>query len=467
MSDSALWHAGLWGPESDRGPDPLSEYEEFRAKVLRSVGANRLAPGDGQKDEGIAQIWERPICEVLLDQRFFNGVGNYVRAELLWLAKIPPFTRARDVLGPILVAATAHSQAQTARREVMPSSGACASSAKSCHTDFLEAVRDLLCTCVEKCGDKRWLSVFRRSYSSREVDNKARIIWYRGDRGLLPGPEIVSTPWETLAMQRLPASLSPAALRLLLNVFGNIDHITHHVPKRYAFVRFRETQAALRAKEALEARPLFKDTSITFKRRVRRQKSLGGCPDSLAMATCKPVDFVDVDVQGNAVLREIIEDEEEQDSDLDGEVDRGDLPIYQEQEHASAGGSMAGPRPGKRKRVVDWAGKHACVGVGSSMAASLKGFRSLGRVGGRLSASSARDGNSVCEAPVSQPAPLASSAVLVEGRARSSSTQGDARAEMVQEARDGGDERPSASGLSRLLSDLNRASQQGDVGSET
>ena len=29
-------------------------------------------------------VFKKPICEVLLDQKFFNGVGNYLRAEILY-----------------------------------------------------------------------------------------------------------------------------------------------------------------------------------------------------------------------------------------------------------------------------------------------------------------------------------------------------------------------------------------------
>ncbi|XP_038178929.1 endonuclease 8-like 1 isoform X4 [Arvicola amphibius] len=44
------------------------------------------------------KAFDRPICEALLDQRFFNGIGNYLRAEILYRLKIPPFEKARTVL---------------------------------------------------------------------------------------------------------------------------------------------------------------------------------------------------------------------------------------------------------------------------------------------------------------------------------------------------------------------------------
>ena len=29
-------------------------------------------------------VFKRPICEALLDQQYFNGMGNYLRAEALY-----------------------------------------------------------------------------------------------------------------------------------------------------------------------------------------------------------------------------------------------------------------------------------------------------------------------------------------------------------------------------------------------
>lgn len=56
-----------WGEE--RGPDPMYEYEAFRRNVLENLEDS---------------AFNRPICEALLNQRFFNGVGNYLRAEILF-----------------------------------------------------------------------------------------------------------------------------------------------------------------------------------------------------------------------------------------------------------------------------------------------------------------------------------------------------------------------------------------------
>lgn len=62
------WHVMEgWGEE--RGPDILDEYDLFRANVLESL-------------EDVT--FNRAICETMLNQKYFNGIGNYLRAEILY-----------------------------------------------------------------------------------------------------------------------------------------------------------------------------------------------------------------------------------------------------------------------------------------------------------------------------------------------------------------------------------------------
>ncbi|KAL8196912.1 UNVERIFIED_CONTAM: hypothetical protein K2H54_001744 [Gekko kuhli] len=72
---------GSWQP--DRGPCVMREYEQFRENVLKNISD---------------KAFNKPICEALLNQKFFNGIGNYLRAEILYRLKIPPFEKARTVL---------------------------------------------------------------------------------------------------------------------------------------------------------------------------------------------------------------------------------------------------------------------------------------------------------------------------------------------------------------------------------
>lgn len=51
-------------------------------------GAGLLRPLCSPRENVLRNLadkaFDRPICEALLDQRFFNGIGNYLRAEILF-----------------------------------------------------------------------------------------------------------------------------------------------------------------------------------------------------------------------------------------------------------------------------------------------------------------------------------------------------------------------------------------------
>ena len=81
----------------------------------------------------------------------------------------------------------------------------------------------------------------------------------------------------------------------------------------------------------------------------------------------------------DAILREVIEDDDEDDGEHVN-IDYGNLGMFVED--GEGGGGVGGGRQGKRKREVNWARHHACVGMGASLTASIKGFKSLGRMGG-------------------------------------------------------------------------------------
>jgi endonuclease VIII-like 1 len=65
---------------SKRGACPLTEYDLFRENLLTNFWSH--------KD------FHKPLCEVLLNQKWFNGIGNYVRAEVLYRLDINPFQPA-------------------------------------------------------------------------------------------------------------------------------------------------------------------------------------------------------------------------------------------------------------------------------------------------------------------------------------------------------------------------------------
>ena len=77
----AKWRWGTWG--KDRSPCPLTEYNEF-ANCIRN---------NWQTSKAFAV----PLNELLMNQGYFNGVGNYLRAEILYRMEFCPFTIAKDL----------------------------------------------------------------------------------------------------------------------------------------------------------------------------------------------------------------------------------------------------------------------------------------------------------------------------------------------------------------------------------
>ena len=77
---------GEWG--EDRGPCVITEPQLFRQNILENLEH---------------KAFNRPLCEAMLNQEFFNGVGNYLRSEVLYRLKIRPFESARAILAPLAV----------------------------------------------------------------------------------------------------------------------------------------------------------------------------------------------------------------------------------------------------------------------------------------------------------------------------------------------------------------------------
>lgn len=77
------WKSGVWW-NKDRSPDPTTEFTEFKENILNNL--NRAA-------------FKKPIYETLMDQKFFNGIGNYLRAEILYrIPTLHPATTGREAI---------------------------------------------------------------------------------------------------------------------------------------------------------------------------------------------------------------------------------------------------------------------------------------------------------------------------------------------------------------------------------
>lgn len=69
-----------WSP--NRGPDPTTQYEDFKKNILDNLNSKALSV---------------PIHLFIMNQRYCNGLGNYLRAEVLYrLPDLNPNTPAKE-----------------------------------------------------------------------------------------------------------------------------------------------------------------------------------------------------------------------------------------------------------------------------------------------------------------------------------------------------------------------------------
>ena len=78
----AKWDFRDFNP--DRGPDVVTEHVEFKKLIKDSISAG-------------AKAFDKPLCEILLDQKYFNGIGNYLLAEILGRLNVNPFQKMNDL----------------------------------------------------------------------------------------------------------------------------------------------------------------------------------------------------------------------------------------------------------------------------------------------------------------------------------------------------------------------------------
>ena len=70
-----------WGKK--RGPDIFDDEESFRENILSNIE---------HRD------FNKPAHEVLMNQQWFNGIGNYLRAEILGKWDVNPFQPIRNII---------------------------------------------------------------------------------------------------------------------------------------------------------------------------------------------------------------------------------------------------------------------------------------------------------------------------------------------------------------------------------
>lgn len=150
--ETVYWRVGDF--DLARGPDPVSDYDRFCRNVVASL---RRSPA----------ALRRPVCELLHDQRLFNGVGNYLRAEIIARLRIPPFSPA-SILFPGLLQPDLPVSALEKRFPVL----------KLCRTLCEEAYS--LSGDPEKFS--QWLLCYGKAPNAvRDANN--RLIWFFGEPG--------------------------------------------------------------------------------------------------------------------------------------------------------------------------------------------------------------------------------------------------------------------------------------------
>jgi endonuclease VIII-like 1 len=77
----AKWKWGNWN--KGRGADPTYEYQEFVDNIYKNINH---------------RVFQKEISEILLDQKWFNGIGNYLRSTILYYADQSPWMNAKDAI---------------------------------------------------------------------------------------------------------------------------------------------------------------------------------------------------------------------------------------------------------------------------------------------------------------------------------------------------------------------------------
>ncbi|KAM6936944.1 endonuclease 8-like 1 [Xenentodon cancila] len=170
---------GTWQP--DRGPCIMFEYKRFRDNVLSHMSE---------------RAFDHPICEVLLNQKYFNGIGNYLRAEILYRLNIPPFVSAREVLEGLESDDLLENEkplkneitdAKTSEKAKMKIKGK-GDLLRLCHTVPLEVValggKGYDPEKADYSSFEAWLRCYYVDGMKSIRDHNGRTMWFKGD----PGP---------------------------------------------------------------------------------------------------------------------------------------------------------------------------------------------------------------------------------------------------------------------------------------
>lgn len=175
------WQVGAdWA--ANRGPCVLFEYPLFRSNVLSNLQDS---------------AFNKPLCEVLLNQKYFNGIGNYLRAEIIYRAGLRPFEQSRSVFASLsAVPAEVKVKIEDDVKAVvkMKVKSETPDVLQLCNLVPLEVVG--LGTTLHQPENNfkmskffQWLQCFYKPGMKTIPDHNKRTMWYHGDPGPLVSKE--------------------------------------------------------------------------------------------------------------------------------------------------------------------------------------------------------------------------------------------------------------------------------------
>ncbi|XP_044049175.1 endonuclease 8-like 1 isoform X2 [Siniperca chuatsi] len=162
---------GAWQP--NRGPCIMFEYKSFRENVMSHLSD---------------RAFDRPICEVLLNQNYFNGIGNYLRAEILYRSVLEGL-ESEDLCEnekPVKNEGTDKKTSDRAKKK--KAKGEMGDLLRLCHTVPLEVVslggKGYDPQKADYSVFEAWLKCYNVDGMKSIQDHNGRTMWFKGE----PGP---------------------------------------------------------------------------------------------------------------------------------------------------------------------------------------------------------------------------------------------------------------------------------------
>lgn len=252
---------GDWSTK--RGPCVLFEYDEFRRNVLENVKK---------------PAFNKPICECLLNQKYFNGVGNYLRSEILFRAGIPPFVSARSVLEPLTNGVTKSGvKVKKESPDVL----------ELCHTVPQEVV-NLKGGGYDPWGrDKNfaifigWLQCYNKPEMKNMGDNNKRTVFYCGD----PGP-MVPKDIQVRGVKRFPKQANVSSKKMKKDLESSSESSEEEEEEEEVLTKGKKEDEGSKAKPKL-ARSSTKSKSTRPSKKPKQGRSSGKLSPALSSKSAR------------------------------------------------------------------------------------------------------------------------------------------------------------------------------------